>query len=309
MFPKLRIALISKDRNMADHLAIMLESKDYHVVPLTKISTVLGFIYSDPPEIVLIDLHETDSESLSIIRSLKEDSYFSNIPVIGLIQGPLGEKFEWDKCPLDDFICQPVAYPELFTRIALSLQRLKRVFDNNPLTKLPGNTSIQNAIEKALGKPMAVCYIDINNFKPYNDTYGFGHGDEVLRMVARIMSNAVRESGGGFAGHIGGDDFVFIVSLTNAESACKTIINNFNTIVPELFGEKEKSLGYYVARDRRGAVQKIPLLGISIGVVPTNMSKIKHAGMVAEMAAELKKMAKRSNESCYVFDKREECER
>lgn len=306
MVQKLRIALISNDKVLADHLAIRLESRDYQVVTFTNISTVLGFIYSDPPEIILINLTGTGSESMSIVLSLKEDSYFSNIPVIGLIHESLHEKMEWDECPLDDFICQPVDYTELFSRIALSLQRLKRVFDNNPLTKLPGNTSIQNAIEKALGKPMAVCYIDINNFKPYNDTYGFGHGDEVLRMVARIMSNAVRESGGGFAGHIGGDDFVFIVSLGNAESACKTIINNFNTIVPELFGEEEKSTGYYIAGDRRGAVQKIPLLGISIGVVPTNVPRIKHAGMVAEMAAELKKIAKRSHESCYVIDKRKD---
>lgn len=304
MHPKLRIALISGDKSLTDHLELRLESRDYQVVTLSRPSAVLGFIYSDPPEIVLIDLSVTDREVMSIIRSLKDDSYFSNIPVIGLIRESMEEQFEWESCPVDDFISHPINYTELFTRIALSLQRLQRVFDNNPLTKLPGNTSIQNAIEKALGKAMAVCYIDINNFKPYNDTYGFAHGDEVIRMVARIMANAVRESGGGFAGHIGGDDFVFIVPLEKAEAACKTIIDNFNAIVPELFEDEEKSLGYYIAKDRRGVVQKIPLLGISIGVVPTNAPKIQHAGMVSEMAAELKKLAKKSNESCYVIDKR-----
>lgn len=304
MTPKLRIALISRDKTLAEHMELRLESKGYHVLKLTKLSTVLGCIYSDPPDIIIIDLSNEDSETKGIIKSLKEDSYFCIIPVIGLLKESVEETFEWESYPLDDFISQPVKYTELFNRIALALQRIQRVFDNNPLTKLPGNTSIQQAIEKALGNPMAVCYIDINNFKPYNDTYGFAGGDEVIRMVARIMSNAVRESGGGFAGHIGGDDFVFIVSLERAESVCQTIIDNFNTIIPELFGDEEKSKGYYIAKDRKGQVQNIPLLGISIGVVPTNTPKMQHAGKVSEMAAELKKIAKKSNESCYVIDKR-----
>lgn len=304
MTPKLRIALISRDKTLAEHMELRLESKGYHVLKLTKLSTVLGFIYSDPPDIIIIDLSNEDSETKGIIKSLKEDSYFCIITVIGLLKESVEETFEWESYPLDDFISQPVKYPELFNRIALSLQRIQRVFDNNPLTKLPGNTSIQQAIEKALGNPMAVCYIDINNFKPYNDTYGFAGGDEVIRMVARIMSNAVRESGGGFAGHIGRDDFVFIVHLERAESVCKTIVDNFNTIIPELFGDEEKSKGYYVTKDRKGQVQEIPLLGISIGVVPTNTPKMQHAGKVSEMAAELKKIAKKSNESCYVVDRR-----
>ncbi len=304
MTPKLRITLISREKNLVDHMELRLESKGYHVLKLTKLSNVLGFIYSDPPDIVIIDLSNDDSETREIIKSLKEDSYFCIIPVMGLLKESVEESFEWGNYPLDDFISQPVKYPELFNRITLSLQRIQRVFDNNPLTKLPGNTSIQQAIEKALGNPMAVCYIDINNFKPYNDTYGFASGDEVIRMVARIMANAVRESGGGFAGHIGGDDFVFIVSLEGAEAVCKTIIDNFNTIIPDLFGDEEKSKGYYTARDRKGHVQKIPLLGISIGVVPTNTPKMQHAGKVSEMAAELKKVAKKSNKSCYVVDKR-----
>jgi diguanylate cyclase (GGDEF)-like protein len=212
---------------------------------------------------------------------------------------------QWDQFPLDDFVSLPLHYPELFSRILLSFQRLQRIFDNNPLTKLPGNTSIQFAIEQALGKPMAVCYIDINNFKPYNDTYGFSRGDEVIRMVARIMSNTVKESKeGGFVGHIGGDDFVFITPLEHAETVCKTIIDRFTVIVSDLFGEEDKARGHYTAKDRRGVEQKIPLLGISIAVVPTNKPHVQHAGKVAEVAAELKKLAKKSNESCFVVDRR-----
>jgi diguanylate cyclase (GGDEF)-like protein len=284
---------------------LWLQGKGMQVITFHELDSILGLFYSDPPDIVIVDLYHNDRDTQEFIRYLKTDSYFSMLPVIGIFKEETEEAFDWQGYPLDDFITQPVRYAELFSRINLSLQRIQRVLDNNPLTRLPGNTSIQNAIEKTLGRDSAVCYIDINNFKPYNDTYGFSRGDEVIRMVARIMANAVREAGaGGFSGHIGGDDFVFIVALEKAESVCKTIINHFTIIVSDLFGEEEKGKGYYVAKDRQGNEQKIPLLGIAIAIVPMNTPKMTHCGKVAEVAAEMKKCAKKSNESCYVIDRR-----
>jgi len=305
MPPKLRIALISRDQNLSNHLELLLQSKAYQVVTLTKTSSVLGFIYSDPPDLLIADLSAPDTETRKVIRELKADSYFSIIPVLGLVSESNIESFDWENYPLDDFVSVPLKYNELFSRIALSIQRIQRIFDNNPLTKLPGNTSIQHAIEKVLGKPMAVCYVDINNFKPFNDVYGFSKGDDVIRILARIMSNIVKESKeSGFVGHIGGDDFVCIVLFEHAETICKTIIANFNTIVLDLFGDEEKAQGYYLAKDRKGQEQKIPLLGIAIAVVPTDTPKMQHYGKVAEVSAELKKLAKKSHESCYVIDNR-----
>jgi GGDEF domain-containing protein len=307
MTPKLRIALFSPGKNIADLMELRLRSKGHQVVTLTHLTDLLGFIYSDPPDLLIVDLTAPNPEIQTVIRDLKEEGHFSVIPIIGLIQESMEELFDWAAYPLDDFILVPVRYPELFNRVDLSLQRIQRVFDHNPLTKLPGNTSIQKAIEKTLGKPMAVCYIDVNHFKPYNDTFGFARGDEVLRMLARIMSNAVKESGeGGFSGHVGGDDFVFIVPFDRAEAVCGTIILNFNIIVSDLFGEQEKADGYYVAKDRRGETQHIPLLGIAIAVVPTMNPKLRHYGMISAVAAELKKYAKQSAVSRYVIDRRKE---
>ncbi|HKZ18160.1 MAG TPA: diguanylate cyclase [Geobacteraceae bacterium] len=301
---KYRITVITADQTLAGNLEIRLQSRGYQVLPLTELSSVLGFVYSDPPDLIIIDMSSPDEATCSIIKNLKGDSYFSTIPVLGLVNGPEAASFPWEECQLDDFVFLPVKYGELFPRITLSLERIQRVLDNNPLTRLPGNTSIQRAIENALGKPMAVCYIDINHFKPYNDVYGFSRGDEVLRMVARLMFNAVKESGGGFAGHIGGDDFVFIVPLAQAEPVCKTIIGNFKIIAADLFEEREKSDGYYIGTNRKGQEEKIPLISIAIAVVPTDAAKLNHYGKVAEVAAELKAMAKKSNESCYVVDRR-----
>lgn len=302
---KLRIALISRDRELSYQIKLHLESKGHQTIDFHNISGVIGYIYSDPPDIIIVNVPAADPRIQTLISELKRDSYFGMLPVIGLIGENMGDAFDWSGYPMDDFLFCPVKYPELFARIDLSIMRIQRVFDNNPLTKLPGNTSIQHAIEKALGEPMAVCYVDINNFKPYNDTYGFTRGDEVLRMVARIISIAVRQHGdGGFSGHIGGDDFVFIVGLDHAEAVCKTVIENFNIIVSDLFGEEEKNKGYYHAKDRQGDEQQIPLLGIAVAVVPTNAPELDHFGKVAEIAAELKKQAKKSNESRYIINRR-----
>lgn len=302
---KLRIAVISPDRDFSSQMGLWLEGRGFQSILLHDHDSVLGIIYVDPPDIVIADLRRQDRGTKNLIRDFKGDSYFSMLPVIGIFGKDAEEAFDWIDCPLDDFLIYPFNHIEFFSRIHLSLQRIERILDNNPLTKLPGNTSIQNAIKKILGKESAVCYIDINNFKPYNDTYGFTHGDEVLRMVARIMANAVRDAGaGGFSGHIGGDDFVFIVALEKAEAVSQTILDHFRIIVSDLFGDEEKERGYYIAKDRLGNEQKIPLLGIAIAVVPMNTPKMTHFAKVAEVAAEMKKLAKKSNESCYVVDRR-----
>jgi len=299
-----RITVLSSDKGLASHVQLRLHSKGYQATTMTSMDSALGVFYADPPDLLIIDLSTGAESCFGIVSTLRSDSFFSVIPIIGLLKTIQSDSLDWELYPLDDFIALPIDFNELFSRITLALSRLKRIFDNNPLTRLPGNTSIQLAIESALGTSTAVCYVDINHFKPYNDAYGFSHGDEVIRMTARIMFNTVRDSGGGFCGHIGGDDFVCIVPLDKAESVCQTIINHFDLIVLDMFDGETKQRGYYYGTNRKGIKENIPLLSISIGIVPMNMEKLKHAAKVSEVAAELKKFAKESNSSCYVVDNR-----
>lgn len=306
MKAKHRITVLTLDPALSATLEIRLQSKGYQVLAQDNPATLLGIVYSDPPDIIILDLSSPDGEVASLVAQLKGDSYFSAVPVLGLINGSEIDSFPWDSVMIDDFITLPVKFTELFARISLSISRIQRVFDNNPLTRLPGNTSIQHAITRAIGTPMAVCHIDINNFKPYNDIFGFSRGDEVLRMLARIMFNAVKESGGGFTGHIGGDDFVFIVPMERSEAVCSTIIDNFTAVSLDLFEEQDKQNGYFLGKNRKGEEERFPLLSIAIAVVPTDSPKIDHCGRVAEMAAELKNLAKKSGRSCFVVDRRKQ---
>lgn len=304
MQPPVRISLVSSDVQLAFHIKLRLESKGYQASSMSCLDGVLGACYSDPPDLMIFDLSSDNEACTDIITSLRSDSFFSAIPILGLVSQIDCDTFKWDACPLDDFIYLPINFSELFCRISLSLSRIKRIFDNNSLSRLPGNTSIQRAIEDAIGKDLVVCYVDINHFKPYNDIFGFSHGDEVIRMISRIMFNAVRDSGGGFSGHIGGDDFVFIVPRERAEAVCQTIISYFDQIVLDLFDEATKAQGFYYGINRKGEGEQIPLLSVSIAVVPMNTSHIQHYAKVAEVAAELKKIAKDSKGSRYVMDQR-----
>jgi diguanylate cyclase (GGDEF)-like protein len=305
MSSKLRIALDRRDRADMERIQLRLEGKGFQVIPLTHLESALGLFYLDPPDLVIVDLSLDHPVLRAFIRDLKKESYFTPVPLIGMIPDQCVGTIDWESLPLDDFIRHPVVYPELFNRITLSMERIKRIFDNNPLTRLPGNTSIQRAIQKALGQPKAVCYLDINHFKPYNDVYGFARGDEVITMVARIVSNALKPFGeNGFAGHIGGDDFVFLTPLEEAEKACQTILGHFKMIVSDLFDEKENSEGFYLAKNRKGETEKIPLLGLAIAVIPLTHPGMDHYGKVAESAASLKKFAKQSEGSRYVVERR-----
>jgi diguanylate cyclase (GGDEF)-like protein len=298
-----RIAFISSQVQLTSLLQLRLQSKGYQVVVVEKTTAALGAFYSDPPDLIVVDFSSPCIGCHDMLFMVRSDSYFSTIPIIGIFPANT-EQETWDDFPLDDFVTMPVNFAELVSRITLAQSRIKRIFDNNPLTRLPGNTSIHRAIAESIGLPLAVCYVDINHFKPYNDVFGFSHGDEVIRMLARIMSNAVRESGGGFCGHVGGDDFVFITPRERSEQVCATIIRHFDQIVQTLFDEETKQLGYYCALNRKGEEEQMPILGISIGIVPMNSPAITHAARVAEVAAELKKLAKGNKGSNFVVDRR-----
>jgi len=196
----------------------------------------------------------------------------------------------------------------VITRIDLALQRAHRVADNNPLTKLPGNSSILKTIQTMLegDEPCAVAYVDIDNFKPYNDRYGFSRGDEVIRMVSRILVNVIQEHAGtkGFVGHVGGDDFVFIVPIDQAEDISAEILTNFSALIPLFLDEEDMEAGCFTSKDRLGNIKTFPLTSLSIAVVPCEPGRYSHYGEVASTAAALKKEVKALSGNNYLIDRR-----
>lgn len=178
----------------------------------------------------------------------------------------------------------------------------------NPLTGLPGNESIQREINKRLFQNIHfdVCYIDLDNFKPYNDHYGFEKGDCVIKNLASVIQKAISDMAynSGFAGHIGGDDFILIVAPQVSIPICENIISNFKENLMEFHGVEDYKMGFYSSKNRRGEEERFELLSISMGIVSTEAHKIESYAHLASIATEIKKAAKMQKGSSIVRDRR-----
>ena len=189
------------------------------------------------------------------------------------------------------------------TRIQISLAH-----NSNPLTGLPGNLVIESRLKNLLkdNKDFTVLYIDIDNFKAFNDKYGFERGDQAILMTAEIIRESLTNSGchDGFLGHIGGDDFILIMTPAMANLVPENIIGNFNQGIQTLYNSEDISRGYIEVVNRRSEIEQFPIMSLSIAVISNSTRKYSNYLEIGEVAAELKKVAKRIQGSSVVFDRR-----
>jgi len=179
----------------------------------------------------------------------------------------------------------------------------------NPLTGLPGNESIQREINERLqtGEDFDIAYIDIDNFKPFNDYYGFQRGDVVIKAIGEIISEVIRSMGAGFScfcGHIGGDDFIIITGTYHAEYISSQVIKALEEHLIVFHGEKDFSAGSYSAVNRKGEEETFGLLSLSIGIVNTRLTPVSSYAELASVSTEVKKAAKKLPGSSVVMNRR-----
>lgn len=177
----------------------------------------------------------------------------------------------------------------------------------NPLTGLPGNMIIEENLKIIIedNVPFAVLYIDIDNFKEYNDVYGFENGDKALLMTADVINTALNDKkiSNSFVGHIGGDDFIAIIYDTEyAEAICRRIIELFDSNIKDLYTEDDKRKGYIVAKNRYGIEEQFPLMSVSIAVVTNKDRCYTSVESFSEIASSIKKLCKEYPKSCYIID-------
>ena len=179
----------------------------------------------------------------------------------------------------------------------------------NPLTGMPGNESIQREInERLLNKDgFDIAYIDIDNFKPFNDYYGFQRGDVVIKAIGEIISAVTRSPDAGFScfcGHIGGDDFIVICGPHHSEYISAQVIKALEDHLPVFHGDKDFSAGCYSAVNRKGEEETFGLLSISIGIVNTRLTPVASYAQLASISTEVKKAAKKLPGSSVVINRR-----
>jgi diguanylate cyclase (GGDEF)-like protein len=178
----------------------------------------------------------------------------------------------------------------------------------NPLTGLPGNVMIEMEIQRREKQKIlsSFLYLDLDNFKVYNDVYGFRNGDRVLKMTARILKNAVAREGADsdFIGHIGGDDFFIVTDPAHAEPVARTITQCFSAEIPGMYNETDRQCGYILGVSRDGREGRFPFISVSIGIIDCTFEHPFSLEELSERAADIKKYAKSQTGNIYLKDRR-----
>jgi diguanylate cyclase (GGDEF)-like protein len=305
----LRVLIVDDEPDIRDVLKITLQAEKYEVIEAENGEEAIKIILQKTPDLVLLDYKMPKMDGREVCRRIKKDILLRHLPIIMVTgKGEITDKVDGIDAGADDYIVKPFEPEELLAHIKMILRRAEIDLEANPLTRLPGNISILNELNQRLTsqKLFAVCYVDLDKFKAYNDTYGFERGDNVIKETARILLRTTQELGNpeDFVGHIGGDDFVVVTSIPTADILCPAIIENFDKALKDFYNETDWENGYITAHDRQGAEIKFPLLSISIGVVTNESRKIEHVAQIGEIGAELKAYAKSQKKSNYVVDKR-----
>ncbi len=307
----MKILLVDDSKEFLESTKDILEQESFEVETALSGMEALEKIYHSAPSIIILDIYMPGMDGLQVCKQIKEDILLNYIPVVILTgKEGIGDKEMVLNCGCDDYIIKPFEPGVFIDRIKWIFSRSSRDINANPLTRLPGNWVVIKKLEEIIksSDAFAVMYLDINNFKVYNDGYGFMQGDNVIKMTAYMIVNAVKHlrKGRVFVGHIGGDDFIVITENVGIDSLCSKIIEDFDRNILEFYNETDREKGFVIAKDRRGKVNKFPLASIAIAVVTNKVRKIKHLGHVNQIGAELKKFVKTRSGSSYVIDRRKD---
>jgi len=308
---KTRIVVADDQFELLSLMKDALEMEGYDVRTASDGEEALSVIRSDPPDIAIVDLWMPRKDGFEVCADLKSDAALQHMPIIILSgAGSRDKKIEGMELGIDDFVTKPVELAELMARIRMILRRSQKDLDANPLTRLPGNVSIQRRISETLAtqKPLAVLYLDLNNFKAYNDAYGFEAGDQVIKATAQLIVRCVKASGEGkdFVGHIGGDDFIVVSEPARMEALAMTLVAEFERAAPAFHRDEDRARGKIVSKDRQGNAVEFPLVSIAIGVCHNALKPLTSYAQVSQIGTELKKYAKRLPNSRYVLDRRKD---
>jgi len=257
-------------------------------------------------DLVVLDLGLPGMSGTDVHRLLRRDPRTRFLPIVFLTaQSDRQVKLAELEAGAEDFITKPYDADELLARVGAAVRRWSGMRAVNPLSGLPGNPTITEEIESRLARneEFALLYVDIDRFKEFNDHYGFTRGDRVLMLLSEILVQ-VAGADQRFVGHIGGDDFVVLAHIDEAEALAERITRRFDGAIGALYDAPDRARGWIEARDRRGKLRHIPFATVSIGIVSVPPGRFEGAIAAARAAAEVKEVAKRQPGSAWAVDRR-----
>jgi GGDEF domain-containing protein len=305
-----RILIISSEQNLRDVLNFCFDGWGYEVFleefPVSDIAAIKRI----SPDVIVVDVQTARKSQLHICQLLKDDFLTAFIPIITIInKRQLRQQLLEIRQGVDDYCIKPPDPLDLRIRIEMAMKRAQYSYHTNTLTGLPGARILEDLLKEKAGspRPFSFCYVDIDNFKVFNDACGYHKGDQVIMQTAYMLYNAVKQAGNpdDFIGHIGGDDFVFITTPDKYKAVCEHFILMFDALMPFHYPADDRLHGYIIARDRTHKLRKLPLMSLSIAVINrTDEKSLKNVVEISDRVAEIKGYLKAMPRSKFMADRR-----
>lgn len=261
-------------------------------------AAALRAIEAREPDLLILDRNMPGASGIEVCRTVKRNPFTARIPILMLTaRGEVEQRVEGLEAGADDYLAKPFDPRELRARVQALLRLVRREADRNPTTGLPGSRAIAEELERrsAAGEPFALCYLDIDHFKPFAETFGFAAADVVIERLGAALRGAVREVGEvgeDFVGHIGGDDFLVVTKPGRAESLARASASRFREAVESVVGHEAMAAGEFSGVDRDGSVKRFPIARLTaavLSVAPGHWVSSQHVGT---LAADVKRRAR-----------------
>jgi diguanylate cyclase (GGDEF)-like protein len=306
-----RILVVDDEEHIRKIVKFQLERAGYLVDTAVDGVEALRAVEACHPDLILLDLMMPNMDGYEVCRRLKSDYRTNQIPIIMVTaKADLENKLQGFEDGANDYIAKPFAVTELLLRVRNVLQWSQLQRQANPLTGLPGNVSIEKELERRLGNgsDFVFMYADIDNFKAFNDHYGYRRGDEAIKLTAQIILEAVKSTGNteDFVGHVGGDDFVVISTPETCDAVANQIVQRFDERIVRLLDQEDLDRGYVEVVNRKGTVDRFPLLTMTVAVVSSSKIEIDHIARISDIASELKLYGKTLEGSVVVKERRKD---
>ena len=283
------------------------DEKDFHFLstPSDNVEVVLKNI----PTMIIIDDDNTALTAVEICKKIRTNEDNSITPIL-ITSSNVDHDYRMEilKLSVQYYIVKPINNDYFYFTIKNMIDFVTTNRRVSPLTGLPGNVQIQAEIKKRIlsKEEFAVVYFDLDNFKAYNDVYGFSNGDEIIKFTAKTIVKHIHEipEGDNFVGHIGGDDFVAVITKYDYDKLCRDIINDFDKSIIDYYTEEDVERGFVEVANRKGIIEDFPIVSISIGVVEVKKGKYISPLEIGEVSAQVKHKAKEIQGSTYVINHR-----
>lgn len=309
VFAAPRVLVADDDPNIRRLLEISLRGAGYDVLTAVDGHELVQMAQQYIPQLVLVDLMMPHMDGYEAIRQMRNDTRIGHIPMLILTARMRSNDIVIGfDTGADDYISKPFDIIEVLARVRSHLRRAARQPLRNPLSGLPGGALVAQELQARINTraALAVLYADLDNFKTFNDTYGFSRGDRAILLVSQLLQKAISLHGSSqdFVGHVGGDDFVVLTSPDVVDVICHETLAAFDREVCKFYQAEDWQRGYLSGVDRFGVLRRFRLLTLSIGGVTNRHRTFDDVEELAQIAAQMKQHAKIKPGSSYAIDQR-----